>query len=206
MKKYMKYVVFTAFFGFAALTACEKDDVVESADAETIQTDEAENDQNRAKIMTPAYSGECGYCWQSTKVCISPTSDGSWACWEKHGGWFFRTLNLTYRCDDGSFNQIPLMTITNSTPLETHCFYIDLPINTEVVLTSNSGCAHDYLCDIDVTFTTGPWEGSTWNTCTTSASYDSNGGEYMSIMDRDWFEICSRYACMEEVPHEVEKD
>ncbi|MFT5819527.1 MAG: hypothetical protein ACI8ZM_000751 [Crocinitomix sp.] len=207
MKKYTKYAVFAALFGFAALVACEKDEVIESADDQVVQTDQAEDDQTRAKVMTAPYNGECGYCWQKTKVCISPTSDESWACWDKEGGWFFRTLNLSYLCDGGGvYQQIPLITITNSTPLETQCFYVDLPLNTEVYLTSNSGCAHDYLCDIDVTFTTAPWKGSTWNTCVTEATYDSNGGEFLSIADRESFEICSRYACFEELPHEVKKD
>lgn len=195
MIKYMKYAALLAFAGFVVLVACEKDQVTKNPE-QIVQENE---ETHTRKVYTSPYIGDCGLCFQEVLVCVTPTSAESWACYEEHGGWFFRTLNLSYLCG-GVYKTVELITITNSTPLETQCFYVDVPINTPVTLTSNAGCAHDYLCDIDVTFTSAPWKGSSWGACVTEATYDSNGGEFISISDREWFEICSRYACALPIP------
>lgn len=198
MKKYMKHVAVLAMVGLFVFVACEKEEVFETSDqvSTSENLDNEDNNQTRGKEFFPAYLGDCGLCFQRVLVCITPTNDESWACYEKEGGFYFRTLNLTYYCEGEGYEQIPLVTITNSTPLETQCFYADVPINTPVTLTSNSGCAHDYLCDIDVTFTSAPWSGASgFGVCETEASYDSNGGAPMSILDREWFEVCSHYVC-----------
>lgn len=188
--KYMKYVALFAFAGFAVLVACEKDEAIKNPEVAVQENDET----HTRKVFTGAYLGDCDLCFQRVLVCITPTSTESWACYEEHGGWFFRTLNLSYRCGN-LFKTVELITITNSTPLETQCFYADVPIHTPVTLTSNAGCGHDYLCDIDVTFTSAPWEGASSGRCVTEATYDSNGGAFMSILDREWFEICSTSYC-----------
>jgi hypothetical protein len=133
-------------------------------------------------------------CFMPSRVCFTPSAE-SWICWSHGGGWWMQHLSAQYICN-GQYQTIPLIVLTNSTPVSTVCVNASLPINTPIRIVNNGGCGnHDFLCDINVSITTN-YASSAWYRCTTNSTFIGLNGIGGST---PWFTLCSKVACAQQI-------
>lgn len=176
----MKKLVLSCVVLFTLLLSCNKDPL------KTDQEVKSQVSLLKSTSMLPACKD---LCFIKSRVCLSPIQK-SWVCSHEQGGWFFQEVGIEYVCD-GAYKYIPITQITNSTPISTICFDMNVPINIPIRVIRKGGCNHDHLCNFDVSITTGLGSGTNFQ-CTTTSTFIGNSNGWGST---PWFTACSKVLC-----------